>query len=74
MRWLQALNSSTCYYFDAFLSKPVKRMGHYMTNCSGDNKEVIKSLKFQTYYLIDVQLSIRTGTELFRARCRIFGF
>ena len=45
-----------------------------MTNCSGDNKEVIKLSKLHTYYSINVQLRIRTGTGMFRARFRIFGF
>jgi hypothetical protein len=44
-RWWQALNANASYYFPAFLRKAVKRMEHYMTSSSGDNKEVIKTLK-----------------------------
>jgi len=33
IRWWQALNSNTFYYFAAFLSKPVKKMEHYMKHC-----------------------------------------
>jgi hypothetical protein len=76
IHWWQALNASTCtgYYFVAFLSESVTRVEHYMTKYSGDNKEVTKNLKFHTYNLTNMQLNIRTGTGLFRARLRIFGF
>jgi len=43
LHWWQAPNASTFYYFVASLSESVKGMEHYLTNCPGDNKKVIKT-------------------------------